>query len=319
MSRLPSIAITSGLIGCGVLAWALAGRPLTANKNLAVPLNPMGINGSPYGQVFAMALQGPIETNFHIGTFGATCNCDDPEHEHNKRSKNLFYRTGSMILRPPEEEPPENLSLTERLKKTISVMKKANKQRTNPRPASEAQKFYLRRQAEDKLRFAYHLDPSHYANYAALHFFLVEGITTRPELVPTAAKLAEDTIRYCLKQKSDPRPSLTAAAACTNMLHLMFKDQKSDHPKFDTSSMRQYLEILDYCIANYFTIAKEWDQNGGWERLSPIRIDECDNRISFICKIRDAAEKTIIRMENEASSSAASSTVGNSPAVPGNS
>ena len=65
MSRIPNHAISACLIGIGVFAWAFAGRGLIANTDLNVPLNPLGINGSPYGEVFAMAMQGPIDTNFN--------------------------------------------------------------------------------------------------------------------------------------------------------------------------------------------------------------------------------------------------------------
>ena len=289
MSRIPSIAITTGLIGSGVLAWAFAGRPLLANPDLKPPLNAFGINHSPYGEVFAMAMQGPIDTEFHVGLTGGT-----PSHHQ--------PAPGSLILRQPTPEKapaPADLSLTDRLRKMLASMEKGSEERTNPKPASEALKFYLRRQAEDKLRFAYHLDPSHYGNYNSLHFFLVEGITTRPELKSTAGKLAEETIAYCLKQDGDPRPALTAAAACTNMLHFMFADRREEKPQFTTADMRQYLNILDQSLDRYDTIAKQWDESKSWDRISPQRIEECETRFSFIGKIRDAAEKAIVHFEEE--------------------
>lgn len=293
MSRIPSIAITTGLIGSGVLAWALAGRPLLANPDLKAPLNPLGINHSPYGEVFAMALQGPIETEFHVGMFGGVSN----HHEESPGNKILIQpKPGST---PAEKTATQNPSLTGRLRTMLATMDQAAEKRTNPRPASQALKFYLRRQAEDKLRFAYQLDPSHYANYNSLHFFLIEGITTRPELTPSAAKLAEDTIQYCLKQENDPRPALTAAAACTNILHLMFADRRNETPKYTPEQMRQCLDLLDHCIARYDMLARQWDESKNWDLISPMRITECEDRISFIRKIRDAAEKTIHRFEKE--------------------
>ncbi len=292
MPRTTSTVITASLIGSGMLVWAFAGRPLLSNADLKPPLNAFGINHSPYGEVFAMAMQGPISTDFQVGMFGKAA--------HNE--KRVSKRPGSLILRQPEPEAKpvaRDLSLTGHLRKTLATMDKVSKQRTNPRSPSDAQKFYLRRQAEDKLRFAYQLDPSHYANYNSLHFFLIEGVTTRPELTPSAAKLAQETIDYCLKQDNDPRPALTAAAACTNILHLMFADLRNDSPKYSAGQMRQCLNLLDHCIARYVMIAKQWDESKNWELLSPQRITECDERFSFITKIRDAAEKTIIRLENE--------------------
>ena len=60
MSRIHTHAISLCLIGGGVFAWAFAGRPLVANPDLAAPLNALGINGSPYGEVFAMASEAEV-------------------------------------------------------------------------------------------------------------------------------------------------------------------------------------------------------------------------------------------------------------------
>jgi hypothetical protein len=282
MSRNHTHAISVCLIGAGVLTWALVGRPLVANPALAAPLNPLGINGSPYGEVFAMAMQGPIDTYFHGAMSGGAHHHEDHE---------------------PAAVVPSNLSLEGRFENLLASLDKVSEVRTNPQSSSEAHKRYLRRQVEDKLRFAYQLDPAHYANYNSLHFFLTEPeLGTRPELTPSAAKLAEDTIQYCLKQDSDPRPALTAAAATCNILELMFNDQANNSPKFNTDQMHRYLNLLDHCVARYVAISKAWDQSKNWELLSPQRIAECDDRFTFICRIRDDAEGTILRFEGKSRS-----------------
>lgn len=283
MSRISSITVSAGLIGSGVLAWAFAGRPLVANPELNSPLNPLGINGSPYGEVFAMAMQGPIDTTFH----GAMGNIGH-QHKDGEECPSCSKR---------EKAGPETKNRFESL---LTSLEKAKETRTNPKSASEAHKRYLRRQVEDKLRFAYRLDPSHYANYNSLHFFLTEPeLGTRPELTPSAAKLAEDTIQYCLKQDKDPRPALTAAAATSNILELMFNDQRNPAPKFTTVQMRQYLKLLDFCLDRYVKIAKQWDETKNWDLLSPQRINECDERFTFICKFREAAVGAIDRFEGK--------------------
>lgn len=279
MSSILTHAISVCLIGIGVFVWALVGRPLVADPALDAPLNPLGIYGSPYGEVFAMAMQGPIDTYFH-GAMSGTA----PQHEeHNvpAEAKSSRSREGRF----------ENL---------LASLDKVSEVRTNPLSSSEAHKRYLRRQVEDKLRFAYQLDPAHYANYNSLHFFLTEPqLGTRPELSASAAKLADDTIQYCLKQDNDPRPALTAAAATCNILELMFNDQANATPKFNTVQMRQYLNLLDHCIARYVILSEAWDQSKSWERLSPQRIAECDERFTFIRRIRDDAEGTILRFEGK--------------------
>jgi hypothetical protein len=295
MSSSLTNAITAGLIGTGALAWAIAGRPLVANPDLNAPLNPLGINGSPYGEVFAMAMQGPIDTYFHGAWNGGI------GHQHNEGE------SCDSCSRPDSESRATHTGkgFEFRFEKLISSLENASEIRTNPKSASEAHRRFLRRQVEDKLRFAYQLDPSHYANYNSLHFFLTEPkLGTRPELTPSAAKLAEATIQYCLKQENDPRPLLTAAGACTNILHLMFNDRLNPSPKFSTEQMRQYLNLLDHCIARYAHTAQEWDKSKSWDLLSPQRITECDDRFYFIQKIREASAETILRFESESNSQA---------------
>ena len=284
MSRITSIALSTGLIGSGVLAWAFAGRPLISNPDIDAPLNPLGINGSPYGEVFAMAMQGPIDTHFH-GVLGG-----DQAHQHEAGQKcDSCDKSQSAAV---ADSGPGGFQ------ELLASLENAVETRTNPKAASEAHKRFLRRQVENKLRFAYKLDPAHYANYNSLHFFLTEPqLGTRPELTPSAAKLAEETIQYCLKQEHDPRPALTAAAATSNILELMFNDQLNPSPRFTTTQMRQYLNLLDHCLARYVSIAKQWDESDNWKLLSPQRIAECDDRLNFNTRFRQDAEGTIRRLE----------------------
>lgn len=321
MSRIPSIAISAVLIGSGVVAWAVATRPLVGNLDLAAPLNPMGINGSPYGEVFAMAMQSPIDNYFHAGmgeeghnhapgeTCGDSCMHED-EHEHGEscnHGKTCEHDHHEEKAVDMPEAVAKSPSINIRFGNLLSALDQVREVRTNPKAANEVLKRHLRRQAEDKLRFARQLDPAHYANYNSLHFFLTEPqIGTRPELTPSAAKLAEDTIQYCLKQDHDPRPALTAAAAASNILELMFNDRHNPEPRYSTAQMRQCLNLMDHCVARYQNIASQWDESKQWELLSPMRIQECKERFYFIGKIREAAEKTIVRFEKESESQQAS-------------
>ena len=284
MSRIPNYAISACLIGTGVFAWAFAGRGLIANTELSVPLNPFGINGSPYGEVFAMAMQGPIDTNFNVAMGNPPTNSPDvPEKK---------------LAEAAPVKPPATFEA--RLENLLVSLDKAAGIRTNPKAASEGLRFYLRRQVEDKLRFAHQLDPAHYANFASLYFFLTQpSLGTRKELTPSATKLADETIRYCLKQQHDPRPALTAAAAVTNTLELMFTEFRTGSTKFTLAQMHQQLGLLDLCIARYDSLSQQWDLTKNWDLLSPMRYAECEERISFIRKIREAAVKTIARLEGK--------------------
>jgi hypothetical protein len=281
MSRLLTHAISIGLIGGGIIAGSFAARSLFAHSDWDVPLNPLGINGSPYGEVLAMAMQGQIDNHFKGAMGGGT-----RPHEASKETA--------------VSHSAADQSLGGRFENLLASLDRVAEIRTNPKSISETHKRYLRRQVEDKLRFAYQLDPAHYANYNSLHFFLTEPeLGTHPELTPSAAKLAEDTIQYCLKQDNDPRPALTAAAATSNILELMFNDHLNSKPNFSTIQMHQYLKLLDHCIARYIEISRAWDQSKNWDLLSHQRITECDERFNFICHFRDSAEATIRRFEGQ--------------------
>jgi hypothetical protein len=282
MKSIPNI-ISIALIGCGVAGFVVASKPLLASKEADAPLNVLGINHSPYGEVFAMAMQGPIDTHFHATE--AKKHVCDKHCDHGK---------------PNEDNIAANAGVNDHLRVFIEGMGEGLTERTNPRGASHAHKFYLRREIENKLRFAYNLDPSHYGNYNAYHFFLTEPqLGTRPELTPHAAKLAQDTINYCLGQRNDPRQALTAAAAAGNVIELMFNDRhvNPDKPRFTTQQMKDVLKVMDQSIGLYAHLANEWADQGIWANLSAMRLAETQERFNFVLKIRDSQEQAIRRLE----------------------
>ncbi len=312
MSR--SHIISLCLIGTGAITWAFVGRPLVNNSDLKVPLNPLGINGSPYGEVLAMAMQGPIGQYADVGISGAPHNhaageeCTDPSHDH-EGHEGHNHAEGEPCTEDhddhdhaaaPAQVAKATPSLSRRFGNLLTSLGNLPAVRTNPYAAGEGLKTYLRRQAEDKLRFAYQLDPSHYGNYVVLHFFLTESaVSTRPILTPAAIQLANDTIAYCLKQQDDPRPALTAAAAATNILQLMFTEHQQVTSADTIAQMRQCLDVATLCLARYDAIAAQWDASGNWQRLSTQRFEECQDRRHFVGKIRDTCEQTITRYETE--------------------
>ncbi len=289
------------LIGLGLLMAAWSGNRLLDRPEWRSPLNPLGINRSPYGEVFAMAMQGPIDTEFHVGMFGATAEeaALRLRQHHHSRGEATAESLSETLEKAEAACQARPWNPSARLEAMIARMQVGHSSRTNPRIASKALRAFLRDQAEDKLRFAYQLDPAHYANYNALHFFLTEGISTHPESAASVMQLARETIDYCRTQQDDPRPALTAAAACTNALHLLFAEHRKSPQPGQVEQMHAYLKELDALIATYHRISAEWDQNQSWQRLSSQRIDECQSRITFISNIRNAAETTIRNIENK--------------------
>lgn len=272
--------ISFALIGGGAAGLAIASKPLMGNTETDIPLNVLGINRSPYGEVFAMAMQEPIDEFFHaVEDRGHTCN--DGGHCQHGHAK-------------PEAQDGKGL------RHFIDGMSAGLAERTNPKAATAGHKFFIRRGIEDKLRFAYNLDPAHYGNYNAYHFFLTEPeLGTRPQLTPTAAKLAHETISYCLAQQSDPRQALTAAAAAENVVELMFNDRHlhPEKPNFTTDQMRELVEVTDRAIGLYSHLSNQWSEDGLWSNLSDLRRAEVEDRLGFILRIRQSQEQAIRRLE----------------------
>lgn len=283
MKSIPNI-ISIALIGVGAVGFVIASRPLIASKEADVPLNVLGINRSPYGEVFAMAMQDPIGTYFNAS-----------ERSMRKSDASEPNRQGHLA-NTAELAKNGHTGLNERATNFIEGMASGLTERTNPRPATLAHKFYLRRGIEDKLRFAYNLDPGHYGNYNAYHFFLTEPqLGTRPELTPMAGKLAEDTITYCLSRDDDPRLALTAAAACANVIDLMFNDRQlhPDSPHFSVADMRRMMSISDRAIRGFTAICDRWTKQELWQNLSTLRLMEIEERASFVFKVRESQAKAI--------------------------
>ncbi|NJM38672.1 MAG: hypothetical protein HC845_12855, partial [Akkermansiaceae bacterium] len=140
---------TFALLGLGMITWALAGHSLVKTREVVTPLNFMGINRSPYGEILAMAMQGPIDTQFNaVHLFGG-----------NQYAQWLNDQKKSGKSLPLPKLAP---SVSDSMFNVVEFLGKTEQLSTNPRLPSEAHKLHLRRQAENKLRFAYQLDPSHY-------------------------------------------------------------------------------------------------------------------------------------------------------------
>ena len=295
--------ICAAMIGGGMVAMAMAARPLADYEVLDYPINPLGVNRSPYGEIFAMAMQGPVDTFWHqgalakLGSGGADeSSCQICQHDHD-------HGHGCPHQSPQGKEPKSSgasLPWNQRLRVFLEDLEHASTARTNTQRGSKALDFHIRRQVENKLRFAYRLDPAHYGNYNSYHFFLSEPqVGTQRMLTPEVAQLARETIEYCLAEEHDPRPALTAAGAATNLMHLMFADRKNDSPIFTAAQMRENLDLLDHCIARHIAIREKWIAAGHDKLLSPMRLMEMEDRFAFVRRIRDAAEPAVVRFEAE--------------------
>ena len=282
--KLRNVTITPLLAVSGVALWSYGANHLESKGALEYRPNPLGLKMSPYGQVIAIAVQGEIDSDWHGVEGGGTGHpCTTCGHDHGP--------SGNADC-PVSLEEKKNIENPESF---IAKLEKATTERTNGRPATPGHKFYLRRQVEDRLRMAWELDPSNYANYNAYQLFLTEpSVGTRPVITDKVIDLAKLTISYSFREESDPRPALTAASAASNILELMFLHQES----FTIEQMRDQLKVVDYSINRHHELKARWLQSGGPELLSPARVEEMESRLNFVTNMRDAAEKTIQRLSN---------------------
>lgn len=278
--NLRNIVINTSLAISGVALWSYGANRLASDGSFDYRPNPLGLKMSPYGQVIALAVQGGIDSDWH-GT-------EDRAGDHVCSACGHNHGTG-------ESHCDESKDANTGKQTFIAKVEEAVTERTNPRPATRGHKFYLRRQVEDRLRFAYELDPSNYANYNSYNLFLTEpSVGTRRVLTDRVLSLARLTIDYSLREESDPRPALTAASAAGNILELMFLHQEN----YGIPQMQEQLQILDYSLARHRTLATRWIETGDFQNLSPARQAEMLERLAFVTKVRDAADATIRRLSS---------------------
>jgi hypothetical protein len=274
--NLRNIAINSTLALTGVALWSYGASRLASGGDFNFEPNPLGLKASPYGQVIALAMQGGIESDWHGTTHNPTGHvCKSCGHHH-----------GDSGACHSKKKKPEGF---------LKGLELAVSERTNPRPATEGHKFYLRRQAEDKLKLAYELDPSNYANYNSYHLFLTEpAVGTRKVLTNQIIDLAAKTYRYGMHEPNDPRPALTAAAAAGNILELMFIHRES----YTIQEMENQLACMEQAISRHQSLAVKWIESGEIGNLSAARQQEMLDRLHFVAKVREAAVETIRRLSS---------------------
>jgi len=284
LTSLTSLAVAA----TGVGLWASQVSGLRQAGALSSEPNPLGLKKSAYGEVIAMALQGPIDEQWTSGVVGRRVYKEEEQN-------------------PAMEQAAEaaDTGANGGMRRIIKRLQAIENIRTNRKSASEAHKREIRRNIEKRLRFAYDFDPSNFGNYNSYHFFITQPqLGLRPRLTKDALLLAEQTITYCATREDDPRPSLTAAAAAENILQLMFeRDEKSPE---QVAQMRRLLAIMDHNLARYRQIAAGWEDDGTWQELSLMRQTEAEERYHLTERLRAAAAVTIERLEGHTAPEGAS-------------
>lgn len=273
-----------------MVLFAWQSKQLENNSEAETPLNIMGMNRSPYGGLMAIALQGQISTNFHIGFTASDdhsgcsgCSgCASSGHHHHPSPDASAQRIGDGHMQG-----------------FIADMKQGRLAVTNPVPPSPGLRRYARKEVEEKLRFAYELDPSHYANYNTLHFFYAEQLNGSSAAAPDLDRLAWRTYDYCMEQEGDPRPALTAASACLNLINLKITQVRGGDIVYDETIFHPLVLKMDESFDKYHRLTCAWNESGSWRRLSAARTDELEQYALSLVNQRDLTIQIIERLHQE--------------------
>ena len=196
---------------------------LKAQNKLHLDPNPFAIFGSPYGKPIASAMQGPIHLLWHDGEkhhhhdeeghhdHHESHHTDDhashhsDHHEHAAHHHDDHHDHGHG---DHHEEAPTSLTAW------IHHLNEIPYERTNPYSHNEIHQSYLRGIIEEKVHFAWRMDPTNFDNYNIYHLFLTEQAVAKSNRnYRKAFEVAQDTIKHCQQHPDDVQANLTAAAA----------------------------------------------------------------------------------------------------------
>ncbi|MGB0993886.1 MAG: hypothetical protein ACPG32_15630, partial [Akkermansiaceae bacterium] len=173
----------------------------------------------------------------------------------------------------------------------IKLMKAFSHRRTNGKPLSDAHQKYLQSVTEDKLKFAYELDPSNYTNYGNYHLFIATTNYGKSEADDDAALiLATKTLEFCKRDNVDPASWLTAASAAYNVMFHIGRY----HENYSIPEAKESIAEFDKCIATFNELLDQAVDEG--RILSATRLAEMKARAKYLQRIRYAQGQYMKRL-----------------------
>lgn len=279
-----SIIATTLVVGAGL--WVATAKSLELSTKLDYTPNVLTIKGSPYGKVLALAMQGPIDSYWHYGQThehvdilnaedGSEAHDHGHDHDHSHDHDN--YNSESEKL---SEEA--SLVWNVRAKEKIRKMSAYTYRVTNRMGKSKAHVDYLKGATEDKIKFAYDLDSTNYANYNNYHLFLtITDFGSSPADSEKAYDMSVSTLMLCKSDNYDPNVWITAASAAYNIIFYMGENPD----KFARVELDSALFELDNCLKRFIELYNDAiDRNV----ISSARINELASYYQSVAKLRES-------------------------------
>lgn len=285
------------VIGAGL--WLFNAKSLDEQGMLDYTPNVATVKGSPYGKILALAMQGPIDFYWHEGQSHADAHVhragEEGHHDHSSDGDSGHSSDeGLADTRLAKMEARENLAWHVRAKEKVAELTAFTHRKTNGGRLTREHALYLQTATEDKLRFAYELDPSNYTNYGNYQLFLSNSNIGRALIDEDAhLKLSRKTLEFCKKDDRDPSSAITAATAAYDMAYYMAG--KPD--KYDLSDVRSVLVELDASVQRYIGLFEGYSESG--VPFSVARVDEMTVHVKNLKGLRRAFDIYMERLSLE--------------------
>ena len=281
-SYLAKLTVCCALV-TGAALWVGMAVKFASEDKLSYEPNVACLKGSPYGKIFALAMQGPIGFYWHEGKSHEHASILADDHEHHAGCADGCRGHQAAAAATGAELRERDIPLRLRTQAKIKQMEATVHRKTNGQPLTAAHKHYLQEVIEDKLRLAYQLDPTNYTNYSNYHLFLFTSSVGRSESDEAAALvLAQQTLETCKQDELDPASWVTAANAAYNIIYHIGRH----HKDYSIAQAKASLTEFDSCIDSYEELLAQAHRN---ERAIPAsRLTEMKERVAYLKKLREA-------------------------------
>ena len=265
----------------GAALWGGMAVKFASEDKLSYEPNVACLKGSPYGKIFALAMQGPIGFYWHEGKTHEHASILADDHEHHAGCADGCHEHHAAAT--GVELTEGNVPFRVRTQEKIKQMEAAAHRKTNGEPLSAAHKQYIQGEVEDKLRLAYELDPTNYTNYGNYHLFLYTSRYGKAEADEDAAlDIARQTLGVCKLDQVDPASWVTAASAAYNIIYHIGRHYKD----YSVEQAKSGLADFDSCIDKYEQVMAQALHDG--RAISESRLTEMEERVAYLKKLRKA-------------------------------
>lgn len=288
----PSLWLTLGAVFTA--AWGWQATCLQDAGKLAHEPNFLALGSSPYGKTLAMAIQGPVENEWHQGgERGGSPAGDAGEHGHDHGAEGHVHGEGCGPACGgglPAETP---VGPIQKAKSHIDHLAEAVVKPNTTKPLTPAHKKYIHRRIEKKLEMAYWLDPGNYANFLSLMLFLSESdFASRKVDADKVFYYADNTLHHVEKNENvNPEPWLTAASAANAKLEWYFR-LRNERPAV-RSEFEKSLQDFERCLNRYEFLRARQKNSREWQTIPTNRREVIDERAQFLYKILKSQQFTL--------------------------